>query len=244
MYRKSFKENEASAREFVPQAEEDPEPERSEAKDPLPKPLKADEREPVTPPSKTDIPAEILHLEHKEPSPAQPASKQSEPEEPQPELKQDTGKPAAKRLSGSIGLLLEANMNSPKKYALGMGIYGLIVLPDWVRIGRFSAGLKGLYSYNFNTVHTASAALVFRWNFYDFAPYKTPDSGFFIQAEGGAAFAANLKNGNFKPFFFPLAHASAGYRYRIKKFFIEPYIYAGYPTMWGIGIAGGMRLGD
>ena len=49
------------------------------------------------------------------------------------------------RLHWSLGLLLEGNMNVPKDCALGTGLYGMVVLPDWVKVGRFSAGAKLLY---------------------------------------------------------------------------------------------------
>lgn len=52
-------------------------------------------------------------------------------------------------LNWSLGLLAEGNMNVPKGYALGTGLYGMIVLPDWVKTGRFSAGAKLLYSTGF-----------------------------------------------------------------------------------------------
>ena len=45
-------------------------------------------------------------------------------------------------LHWSVGLSAEGNMNVPKGYALGAGLYGLVVLPDWVKTGRFSAGAK------------------------------------------------------------------------------------------------------
>lgn len=53
------------------------------------------------------------------------------------------------RLHWSLGLLAEGNMNVPKGYALGAGLYGMFVLPDWVKTGRFSAGVKLLYSTEF-----------------------------------------------------------------------------------------------
>ena len=52
-------------------------------------------------------------------------------------------------LHWSVGLSAEGNMNMPKGYALGAGLYGLFVLPDWVKTGRFSAGAKLLYSTGF-----------------------------------------------------------------------------------------------
>ena len=90
-------------------------------------------------------------------------------------------------LHWSLGLSSEGNMNVPKGYALGSGLYGLIVFPEWVKTGRFSAGVKLLYSTEFKRYGLFDTALLFRWNFYDFSKPKKPDSGFFIQAEGGVS---------------------------------------------------------
>lgn len=70
-------------------------------------------------------------------------------------------------LHWSLGLSSEGNMNVPKGYALGSGLYGLI-----------------------------DTALLFRWNFYDFSKPKKPDSGFFVQAEGGVSLGWNGKSSN------------------------------------------------
>lgn len=144
-------------------------------------------------------------------------------------------------LNWSLGLLAEGNMNVPKGYALGTGLYGMIVLPDWVKTGRFSAGAKLLYSTGFKKYGMLDTALLFRWNFYDFAKLKTPDSGFFIQAEGGLSLGWNGKAS--KPFVFALGEGVFGYRFAIKNFFIEPYVRGGYPVIWAAGISGGIRIG-
>ena len=143
----------------------------------------------------------------------------------------------------SAGLLAETNMNAPKGYAFGSGLYFLFMFPDTGKAGRFSAGIKGLYSTDFKRYRIADTVLLLRWNFYDFAKHKS-DGGFFIQAEGGAAFGWNGENAASKPVVFGLGQAAIGYRYTLRSFFMEPYIYAGYPTLWGAGIAGGIRIGD
>ncbi len=79
------------------------------------------------------------------------------------------------RLHWSLGLLLEGNMNVPKDCALGTGLYGMVVLPDWVKVGRFSAGAKLLYSTGFKRYSLLDTALLFRWNFYDFEKLKKVD---------------------------------------------------------------------
>ncbi|WP_024469791.1 hypothetical protein [Treponema pedis] len=147
----------------------------------------------------------------------------------------------ANKLNWSLGLLTEANMNTPKKYSFGTGLYAMFLLPYPAKTGRFQIGIKGLYSYNFKSVHTVNTSLLFRWNFYDFKKIKTADSGFFIQAEAGAAFAWNVKSSALKPLIFPLGQGTAGYRFSLNNFFIEPYIYAGYPALWGAGLTAGLR---
>ena len=143
-------------------------------------------------------------------------------------------------LNWSLGFSAEGNMNVPKGYALGAGLYGLIVLPDWVKAGRFSAGVKLLYSTEFKRYGLFDTALLLRWNFYDFAKLKKPDSGFFVQAEGGVSLGWNGKAS--KPFVFGLGEAAFGYRFTVKNFFIEPYIRGGYPVIWAAGVSGGFRI--
>ena len=144
------------------------------------------------------------------------------------------------RLHWSLGLLAEGNMNVPKGYALGAGLYGMFVLPDWVKTGRFSAGVKLLYSTEFKRYGLFDTAVLFRWNFYDFTKFKTCDSGFFVQAEGGVSLGWNGKTA--KPFVFGLGEGTFGYRFAVKNFFIEPYIRGGYPVIWAAGISGGFRI--
>ena len=150
------------------------------------------------------------------------------------------GKP--KDLTWSLAFFTEANMNSPVNPAFGTGLYALFVLPFDIKIGSFSAGAKVLYSYDFNKHHLYDAALLFRWTFYDFAAKPRKDSGFFIQAEGGAVFGQNNKTADSKLWIFGLGQASFGYRLMINNFFIEPYIRGGYPIAWAVGLTGGIRI--
>ena len=143
-------------------------------------------------------------------------------------------------LHWSLGISAEGNMNVPKGYALGAGLYGMFVLPDWVKTGRFSAGVKLLYSTEFKRYGLFDTAVLFRWNFYDFTKVKSCDSGFFVQAEGGISLGWNGKTA--KPFVFGLGEGTFGYRFAVKNFFIEPYIRGGYPVIWAAGISGGFRI--
>ena len=141
----------------------------------------------------------------------------------------------------SLGLLAEANMNSPDGYAMGTGLYTLFMLPLKLKIGHLSLGAKALYSNDFKKHHIFDAALLFRWNFYDFSKIKKRDSGFFIQLEGGAVFGLKESEPS-KLFMYALGEAAFGYRFTINNFFIEPYLRGGYPVIWAIGISGGFRI--
>ena len=146
-----------------------------------------------------------------------------------------------KTFNWSLGLLAEANMNSPKACAMGTGLYTLFMLPLKLKIGHLSLGAKALYSNDFKKHHIFDAALLFRWNFYDFSKIKERDSGFFIQLEGGAVFGLKESEPS-KLFMYALGEAAFGYRFTINNFFIEPYLRGGYPVIWAIGISGGIRI--
>ena len=146
-----------------------------------------------------------------------------------------------KTFNWSLGLLAEANMNSPDGYAMGTGLYTLFMLPLKLKIGHLSLGAKALYSNDFKKHHIFDAALLFRWNFYDFLKIKKRDSGFFIQLEGGAVFGLKESETS-KLFMYALGEAAFGYRFTINNFFIEPYLRGGYPVIWAIGISGGFRI--
>jgi len=146
-----------------------------------------------------------------------------------------------KTFNWSLGLLAEANMNSPEACAMGTGLYTLFMLPLKLKIGHLSFGAKALYSNDFKKHHIFDAALLFRWNFYDFSKIKERDSGFFIQLEGGAVFGLKESEPS-KLFMYALGEAAFGYRFTINNFFIEPYLRGGYPVIWAIGISGGIRI--
>ena len=132
-------------------------------------------------------------------------------------------------------------MNSPEACAMGTGLYTLFMLPLRLKIGHLSLGAKALYSNDFKKHHIFDAALLFRWNFYDFSKIKKRDSGFFIQLEGGAVFGLKEREPS-KLFMYALGEAAFGYRFTINNFFIEPYLRGGYPVIWAIGISGGFRI--
>lgn len=186
--------------------------------------------------------AEPKKIELKKASKAKENEVSAKPPEPEkPSMGISLADRDKKTFNWSLGLLAEANMNSPKACAMGTGLYTLFMLPLKLKIGHLSLGAKALYSNDFKKHHIFDAALLFRWNFYDFSKIKKRDSGFFIQLEGGAVFGLKESEPS-KLFMYALGEAAFGYRFTINNFFIEPYLRGGYPVIWAIGISGGIRI--
>lgn len=195
---------------------------------------------------KRAVPTKTPRKEAPKKEPKVSAAKESEvsakpPEPEKPSMGISLADRDKKTFNWSLGLLAEANMNSPDGYAMGAGLYTLFMLPLKLKIGHLSLGAKALYSNDFKKHHIFDAALLFRWNFYDFLKIKKRDSGFFIQLEGGAVFGLK-ENEPSKLFMYALGEAAFGYRFTINNFFIEPYLRGGYPVIWAIGISGGFRI--
>lgn len=195
---------------------------------------------------KRTVPTKTPGKEAPKKEPKVSAAKESEvsakpPEPEKPSMGISLADRDKKTFNWSLGLLAEANMNSPDGYAMGAGLYTLFMLPLKLKIGHLSLGAKALYSNDFKKHHIFDAALLFRWNFYDFLKIKKRDSGFFIQLEGGAVFGLKESEPS-KLFMYALGEAAFGYRFTINNFFIEPYLRGGYPVIWAIGISGGFRI--
>ena len=205
------------------------------------KELKKEEPKRVVP-TKTPGKAEPKKIELKKASKAKENEVSAKPPEPEkPSMGISLADRDKKTFNWSLGLLAEANMNSPEACAMGTGLYTLFMLPLKLKIGHLSLGAKALYSNDFKKHHIFDAALLFRWNFYDFSKIKERDSGFFIQLEGGAVFGLKESEPS-KLFMYALGEAAFGYRFTINNFFIEPYLRGGYPVIWAIGISGGFRI--
>lgn len=195
---------------------------------------------------KRAVPTKTPRKEAPKKEPKVSAAKESEvsakpPEPEKPSMGISLADRDKKTFNWSLGLLAEANMNSPDGYAMGTGLYTLFMLPLKLKIGHLSLGARTLYSNDFKKHHIFDAALLFRWNFYDFSKIKERDSGFFIQLEGGAVFGLKESEPS-KLFMYALGEAAFGYRFTINNFFIEPYLRGGYPVIWAIGISGGFRI--
>lgn len=137
----------------------------------------------------------------------------------------------ARELKGfTLGFGLEGNMNSRASAAVGGSLsacFGLNRL--------FSLGLKGTFSHNLGAVMTAEPEALFRY-------YARPlgQGAFFFQAGLGASLI--FERG--KNFSAPLGELSAGLRLPVGPLFFESSIRAGYPFIWGLGIAVVFRFGS
>ena len=125
----------------------------------------------------------------------------------------------------SAGMGLDASGNSAKIAAAGGSlILGFEMNP------QIALGLKSTFSYDFNSLTTLEQAGFFRW----YPAFKT--RGFFLQGElGSSIFYDNTIN---RLSF--MGGLALGWRFHIKKWFLEPGLRAGYPYIWGAGFTAGM----
>ena len=124
----------------------------------------------------------------------------------------------------SVSAGLEANNNNPNGSAFG-GVIGA----DYRPFRFFAVGMKGGFSSNFgksNTVEAAAtAAFVLSARRLDFIVRGAAGVGYVITYENSeAAF---------------LYEGGLGVRVRLKGFYVEPYVRAGSPFLWGAGVVFG-----
>jgi hypothetical protein len=124
---------------------------------------------------------------------------------------------------------LEANMNAPVNTAAGAWFSAIRDL------GRspFAVGIKTGYSYDFSGLGTLELGALGRWYF-----LPLNKSRIFVQAELGADLI--FYEGETLPAF--LGGLAAGWRMPLGSWFLEPTLRAGYPYIWGAGLAFGYRL--
>ena len=128
----------------------------------------------------------------------------------------------------AIGFGPEINMNSPKNFAGGLSFnfdYNLPVLP-------FALGFNVTGSNNFSGIHVLEFSGLFRWYFLS-ASFK----GLFAQVNAGYNYTDIVG----APIAF-ISEIRGGYHIPLNNFYIEPYGRAGYPAVWGVGFACGMRF--
>jgi len=135
----------------------------------------------------------------------------------------------AQTSKSALGGGLEWNMSSRRNFA------GALAFSFDYNIHRYLAVGMGLYaSHNFNNAGVIEPAALFR-------VYITPEtySGIFFQADVGAFFL--LEEDETYPYF--LGGFRTGYSFRLKeRFYAEPYIRAGYPFAFGVGVLAGFSF--
>jgi len=131
----------------------------------------------------------------------------------------------------SIGISGEGNMNCIAGAAPGAGVQLCFMALD-----SLGLGLKGTMSFDRKDIWTLEPGGFLRW--YLLGKQGAPDSGFFMQGDGGAAFMIR----NSKMVFSPMGGASTGLRLTNDKYFLEFYARGGYPFIVGAGISTGLRF--
>jgi len=125
------------------------------------------------------------------------------------------------------GAGMEVNANTRNGAALGGVLIAGVELNH-----QFASGLKVTISHNLEETAALELQPFFRYNL----PFG---AGFFAQAELGVS--VFFEDGESYPAF--MGGAAFGWRYVItKNYYVEPYVRAGYPFIWGIGLTAGMKF--
>ena len=139
--------------------------------------------------------------------------------------------------SMALGVGPEWNMNSEKNFAGGLSLGFDYDLP--IPAIPFAAGLFLSGSSNFSSSGVIEGAGLFRWYFLNLNSNQR-FAGFFAQAELGAFII--MEDKETIPLF--LGGVRTGYRFPLKRFFVEPFGRIGYPFAFGIGVMGGVKIGN
>ena len=127
-----------------------------------------------------------------------------------------------------FGIAGEANANTREGAAIGGAFsFGIEFL------NQFASGIRVIFSHDTESIFTFEPLAFFRY----YLPLGVP--GFFVQAEMGVS--VFLEDDKGYPAF--SIGAAAGWRYKFSDmFYIEPYVRAGYPFIWGAGLTAGLSL--
>ena len=135
----------------------------------------------------------------------------------------------------AVGGICELNKNSIQFAAPGVGISF-----DYSFWRKLSVGAKVLLSYDVlekdNQLLTIETLGTVRYYIVSFSGESV--SGFYLEAQAGVS--SLVFDSKFKTAF--NAGGSAGYRFTLASFYIEPELRFGYPYMCGAGITAGMRF--
>jgi hypothetical protein len=110
---------------------------------------------------------------------------------------------------------------------------GVILGAEYTLQPSLTAGVKGVFSYNFNEITVLEPGAFFRWYF------LYPKAGsIFLQTDIGASFIF----ADSRLYIRPLGGISGGIRIPLKKIFLEPQGRLGYPFAFGLGVTCGISF--
>ncbi len=131
----------------------------------------------------------------------------------------------------SIGISGEGNMNCSVGAAPGAGFQLCFMALD-----SLGLGIKGTASFDRKDIWTLEPGGFLRW--YLRGRQGAPDSGFFVQGDGGATIVLR----NSRIVFSPMGGATTGLRFANDRYFLELYARGGYPFIVGAGVSAGLRF--
>jgi len=139
----------------------------------------------------------------------------------------------------AFGIGPEINMHSPEGYAGGLSLnfdYNLPIFQDLP--SSFAAGLAFIGSNNFKGISVLEPSAFFRWYFLN------PNySGFFAQLNVGGNIILIDGESNYEAPISLVSDFRGGYRMPVTtNIYIEPYLRAGYPVLWGGGLICGLLM--
>lgn len=142
---------------------------------------------------------------------------------------------SAKIYKSSLGGIVEFNKNSISNIAPAFGISF-----EYSLLRRLSVGGKFIFSFDAlekeNKNFTIEPLAFARW--YIVSPTGEPSAGLFTEGQVGAELI--VINSKLRAAL--SAGAVVGYRFVIKRFYVEPTLRVGYPYLFGIGCGCGVRF--
>jgi hypothetical protein len=127
-----------------------------------------------------------------------------------------------------LGFGIEGNMNTYRGAALNGNINF-----DYEITNTLAAGIKFGFNHNFRSTMVLEPGAHFRWYF-----FNLKGNPLFVQGDLGASLI--FEDATLYPAF--MGGITAGVRFPLKNWYLEPYIRGGYPFLWGIGVIGGFKL--
>jgi hypothetical protein len=136
----------------------------------------------------------------------------------------------------AVGLGPEANFFVTKGYAGGLSVYGEYTFNGFISAGVRIAGFYNFFALNNQDIDqefSEEIGIFTRWYF-----FNKPKMRLFAELALGLAFMET--QGRMIPF--ALAKLSAGARFFLGDWFVEPFISGDYPAMGSVGVLGGYQF--